>query len=98
MARRKPQGGTYFLIHPQTGQVMRTGQTDDLERREREHGKDEVLGAFHFYVDRRTDDYDARLGREQILHDLYQPPFNFKAPISPKNKNRQRYLAAGRKL
>jgi hypothetical protein len=88
------KGGTYVLKDPVTGEVMRTGRTSDLSRREREHSGSGLI----FEVDKRTDDYDAQRGREQIIHDRYNPSLNRIRPISPNNPNRDRYLEAGRAL
>jgi RHS repeat-associated protein len=87
-------GGTYILRDPVTGQVMRTGRTNDLARREREHRGSGLI----FEVDKRTDDYAAQRGREQIIHDKYIPPLNKIRPISPNNPNRDKYLEAGQAL
>ncbi|MEM7375640.1 MAG: hypothetical protein AAF587_44015 [Bacteroidota bacterium] len=77
---------------------MRTERTNDLERRQNEHANDDDLGALIFEVDRRTDDYAAQRGREQIIHELFDPPLNRINPISPNNPRRDDYLDAGRLL
>jgi len=38
-----PKGGVYGLADPNSGIVMRTGRTNDLDRREREHGMTSAL-------------------------------------------------------
>jgi hypothetical protein len=86
------------LRDPITGEVVRTGRTNDLQRRRAEHFRDPALRRYPFEVDRRTDNYDAQRGREQILHDLHKPRLNKINPISPENPNRVRYLEAGVKL
>ena len=95
---RAPRGGTYLLVDLETGQVMRVGQTRDLHRRELEHRRDPVLKRFDFQEDRRSDSYAARRGREQIIHDLFNPPLDRQAPISRRNPRRKKYLDAARKL
>ena len=90
-----PKGGTYMLIDPTTGQVMRTGRSINLARRASEHRRDFVLGQYTFQVDRKSDSYAALRGREQIIHDLYNPSLNKINPISGKNPNRGCYLKAG---
>jgi hypothetical protein len=99
------KGGTYLLIDTEgliseeKGTVVRTGRTNDLVRRENEHGRDENLKNFKFEVDRRTDEKDAQRGREQIIHDLYNHPvLNKIRPISLKNKKIEHYLKAGKAL
>ncbi len=89
-----PRGGTYVLRDPETNEVMRTGRTNDLERRRQEHGRDPELRPFNFEVDRRTDDYAQQRGREQVVHNQYDPPLNRIQPISPRNPRRQEYLDA----
>ena len=91
-----PQGGTYVL--KDGNEVMRSGRTNDLLRRQGEHGRDPVLKKFDFKIDRRTDNYAQQRGREQILHDKYKPPLNKINPISPKNPNRQKYLDCAKEL
>lgn len=96
------KGGTYVLRNGE-GVVMRTGRTNDLDRRRGEHDKE--LPELTFEVDRRTDDYDAQRGREQILYDENPSAkkesggLNKIQPISPRNKEKkERYLRAGRTL
>lgn len=95
---RKPIPGTYLLIDRITGQVMRVGQTRDLKKRESAHRCDPVLGPYRFDIDLVIPSYPARRGREQILHELHRPPLDKQEPISPRNKNRKKYLAAAAKL
>jgi len=91
-------GGTYVLTDPKTGDVQRSGRTNNLDRREGEHKRGEDTKDFKFKVDKRTDNPDARRGREQVLHDKYKPPMNKIRPISPRNPKRQKYLDAAKKL
>ncbi len=96
--RQLPRGGTYLLVKPKTGEVVYNGRSNDLRRREGEHGRSPELGRFEFRVDKRTDDYAQQRGREQIVHERYQPPLNRREPISPSNPRRDDYLREGRKL
>ncbi len=73
---------------------MRTGRTNHLERRRSDHSRDSTTEALRFDVDWKTDDYAVQRGREQMLHDQYQPPMNKIRPISPRNPRRQHYLDA----
>jgi RHS repeat-associated protein len=91
-------GGTYMLINPDTGQVMRTGRSNDLDRRAREHARDPALASLQFAIDAETDSYAEQRGREQIIHDLYNPPLNKISPISPRNPRRDCYIAAGKAM
>jgi hypothetical protein len=92
------RGGTYLLRDPETGQIMRTGRTKDLERRAKEHRRADETADLEFEVDRRTDVYAEQRGREQILHEKYRPPLNKIAPICSKNSRRQGYLQAARNM
>ncbi len=94
-----PRGGTYVLRDPETGQVRRTGRTNDLKRREGEHGRGAETKDLDFEVDRRTDSYEAQRGREQIIYDAHpEADLNRKRPIADKNKRRDEYMREGKKL
>ncbi|WP_437731191.1 RHS repeat-associated core domain-containing protein [Sorangium sp. So ce1335] len=93
------KGGTYKLRDPETGQVRRTGRTNDLRRREGEHGRDPETKDLEFEVDRRTDSYPAQRGREQRIYDQHpEADMNRRRPISPTNPRREEYLRLGDKL
>ncbi len=92
------RGGTYLLRDAETGQVMRTGRTQNLERRKDEHKRDAETKDLDFEIDRYSDKYDEQRGREQILHERYNPPLNKINPIRPNHPNRQRYLKAAKNL
>jgi hypothetical protein len=96
--QKTAKGETYLLKDPLTGRVMRTGRTNDLHRRELEHGRQPETTNLDFELDRRTDDYAQQRGREQILHDRYNPPLNRIRPISLKSRNLQKYLDAAKDL
>jgi len=95
------RGGTYVLKDGE-GVVVKTGRTNDLARREAEHGRAHPDKSFE--VDKRTDSRMAQRGREQDLHDAN--PSAHKANggldkingISPNNPMRDKYLEAGRAL
>ena len=93
-----PQGGTYVLVDKQTDQVMRTGRTNDLRRRQQEHKRAPETAHLEFETDKRTNNRSERRGREQLLHDQHQPPLDKINPISPKNPRRQEYLDAAQRL
>lgn len=92
------KGGTYYLLDPVTGEVVRTGRTNDLERRRREHERDPLLSHLTFQVDIRTDDPCEQRGREQIIHDHYGPRLNRIRPISPRNPALPDYIEAGERF
>ncbi len=107
----RPRGGTYRLKDPNSGETRRTGKTNDLDRRESEHGRGKDTKDLDFEVDRRSNDPEARTGREQIIHDrtpgARHPShpeggvaggLNKRRPISPTNPNRSRLLSKGKKL
>ncbi|OJW27600.1 MAG: hypothetical protein BGO49_25350 [Planctomycetales bacterium 71-10] len=95
-AVRLRQGGTYVLRDPETGQIVRSGRTNDLERRETEHARrfrDLLFEAFH-----RTNDYFEQRGLEQWLHDTFKPPLNRIRGINPRNPNANAYREAARRF
>jgi hypothetical protein len=92
------RGGTYVLRDPATGQVMRSGRTNDLARRQLEHARDAGLGHLRFEEVHRTDVYEEQRGLEQLLHDTHKPPLNRIGGIDPKNPRRQEYLDAAREF
>jgi len=94
-----PKGGTYKLTDRKTGQVRRTGRTNDLERRQAEHARDPETGDLKFDVDKKTDSYPAQRGREQRIYDEHpEADMNRRRPIDPNNPNREHYLEEGDKL
>jgi hypothetical protein len=97
-AATSAKGGTYKLVDPSTGDVARTGRTNNLDRRLDEHARSPETGGLVFEVDRRTDDYAEQRGREQVLHDHHKPPLNKIQPISPRNPRRSDYLDAAKKM
>ena len=93
------KGGTYLLRKAdETGDVMRTGRTNDLARRRGEHARDPRTQDLEFEVDRCTDCYAAQRGREQVIHDRYKPPLNRVNPVSPNNPRREEYVQAAEKI
>lgn len=88
-------GGVYSL-RDETGNIVRTGRSNDLARREAEHARDPALGRYRFQPEYRSDDYATQRGLEQLLHDDFLPPLNKIRPISPKNPRFDEYMGAGR--
>lgn len=93
-----PKGGTYLLKDPETGQIVRTGRTKDHQRRKAEHLRHPETEGLEYHEHSYTDDYAAKRGHEQLLHDEHQPPLNKIRPIDPNNPRREEYLDAGRKM
>ena len=93
-ASTEVQGGVYLLRDPITRKVMRTGRTNNFIRREAEHMRNPDLQAYDFEPVYPTDRYFQQRGLEQRLHDRFQPPLNFKQPISPYNPLRPVYMRA----
>jgi len=74
--RREIAGGTYRLVDPVTGEVVRTGRTNDLNRRQSEHRRSTSTSELVFERDWLTNDYAVQRGREQMLHEQHQPVLN----------------------
>lgn len=95
------KGGTYVLKNAE-GTVVKTGRTNNLARREAEHGRNHPDKTFE--VDKRTDSRAAQRGREQDLHDANPSAHAANGGmdkingISPNNPKRDDYLRAGREL
>ncbi|GAA5786674.1 RHS repeat-associated core domain-containing protein [Chitiniphilus shinanonensis] len=93
-SRDEPVGGTYMLRDRDTGEVVRTGRSNDLHRRDLEHRRSK-LGVYEFLVDVRTDSYSQQRGREQVIHELLHPRLNRLAPISDRNPRFDFYKKTG---
>jgi RHS repeat-associated protein len=93
-----PKGGVYGLRDSNTGEMMRTGRSNDLGRREGEHARQPGLERFNFEALRRTDNYREQRGLEQMAHEHYNPPLNRIKPISPTNPRRDDYMDAARQF
>lgn len=85
------QGGTYVL-RDEDGNVVRSGRSNDLDRRQREHFRDPALSDYTFEPVHRTGDYREQRGLEHKLHETYNPPLNKIRPISPSNPRMPEYL------
>ena len=103
-AAGEAKGGTYKLRDPETGEVKRTGRTNDLDRREGEHARGEDTKDLKFEVDRRTDDYAEQRGREQVIYDQHPEAraenggLNKQKPISDSNRKRDQYMDAAKNV
>ena len=91
-----PARGGVYLLRNAEGDVVRTGRTNNLARREAEHSRDPRLSDYSFEAAARTDVYAEQRGLEQTLHDTYDPVLNKIRPISQNNKNLDTYMEAAR--
>ena len=98
LAKAEPKGGTYVLKDPNTGEVMKTGRSNDLDRRKGELGRNQSTEGMQFEVDKKTDSYPEQRGREQMIHAKFKPILDKINAISSKNPNRQKYLDAAKNL
>lgn len=87
-------GGVYVLRDIRTGQIVRSGRTNDFYRREGEHSRDPLLRDFQFEPYYHTNSYSQQRGLEQVLHYLFQPRLNHARPINPRNESRVEYINA----
>lgn len=72
--------------------VVWTGRTNNLARREGEHGRDKKLKDYRFEVIFRTDNYSEQRGLEQLAHESHgRPPLNRVNGINPYNPRRNHY-------
>ena len=85
------KGGTYVLRN-EVDDVVRSGRSNDLTRRQKEHLRDTDLKDYTFEPVHRTDVYNEQRGLEQVLHDTYKPPLNKVRPISLTNIRLPQYL------
>jgi hypothetical protein len=92
------KGGTYRLRDPESNQVMRTGRTKDLLRRQAEHARNPDLKHLEFEVVHRTDSYPQQRGLEQMLHEEHNPPLDKIQPISPKNPRLPDYMNSAKEF
>lgn len=91
---RLPKGGTYILRDRETGEIVRSGRTNNLMRREIEHARSNKFRDYDFEVVHRTDIYAEQRGLEQMLHDSFKPQLNRIRPINPLNPRRSNYIKA----
>jgi RHS repeat-associated protein len=87
------KGGTYVLKN-ELGDVMRSGRTKDLARRQCDHARNPDLKNYKFEPVHYTDDYAQQRGLEELLNKTYNPPLDKILPINPKNPNAQTYRDA----
>ncbi len=99
VAANSARGGVYAL-EDESGNVVRTGRTNDLASRARDHRADPTLGQFQFKTVYETDVYAEQRGLEQVLYDRnpgamsVNGGYNYLRPISPSNPNLPGYTQA----
>lgn len=93
-AEAEARGGVYLLRDAETGQVVRTGRTNDLAVREAQHARDPLLKDYEFEPVYRTDVYAKQRGLEQNLDWIHNPPLNYGNPIRPKHPVLHEYMDA----
>jgi hypothetical protein len=79
-----------------TGEIVRSGRSNDLKRRERELRRNPILKDFKFEVRYETDKYDEQRGLEQELDWTFAPPLNKIRPIDVRRRREilKKYLRA----
>jgi hypothetical protein len=85
------RGGVYKLLD-ELGNVMRTGRTNNLARREAEHQR--AYPDLHMQPIAGTDDPVTRRGLEQMAQDEYNAAYDLIRGIAPDNPNYQGYMEA----
>ncbi len=60
--------------------------------------RDPELKEYRFEVDRRTDNYAQQRGREQVIHDIHNPPLDKIRPISPNNPQLEHFLESAKQI
>ena len=102
-SNNEPKGGTYKL-KADNGDVKRTGTTNDLRRRKNELGRNPETKDLKFEIDKRSDDYAARRGREEIIYNQHPEALkengglNKQRAIDPNNERIKEYRRKGKKL
>lgn len=97
--KKRAVGGVYEIRDAQTNKVLYIGRTNDLDRRQREHfgknGNYNTVDHKHRVL-YQTNNKSARRGLEQMQYDKKKPRDNKVKPISDKNKNKAKYMRAGK--
>jgi hypothetical protein len=91
------KGGVYSL-RDKDDNVMRTGQTNDLDRRKQEHARNPSFKSFGFRTEHETDDYATRRGLEEKLQQKYNAPYDKQRAIDPRNPNIMSYRNAAERF
>jgi predicted GIY-YIG superfamily endonuclease len=91
------RGGIYTLRDVDDN-VVRTGRTNDLQRREREHARGDGTADYSFQVEYRTDVYREQRGLEQIVWMTNGRPtlpgVRRTAGVNVRNRNYNKYMDA----
>jgi hypothetical protein len=90
-----PRGGVYRIFGPDDEEWY-VGRSNNANRRESEHGRDERFQGGSFEVLHRTDDPATLRGLEQLEYEQREPTMNAIRPISPRNSRGEEYLNKAR--
>jgi len=92
-------GGVYSLTDPVTGEVVRTGRTNNFAVRRRAHLNNPATQPYRFNKVYETDSYAEQRGLEEELYNRNpNAPLNRIRPISPRNPNAPFYRHAASKF
>jgi predicted GIY-YIG superfamily endonuclease len=87
-----------YTLRDVDGNVVRTGRTNNLQRREREHARGEDTADYGFQVEYRTDVYREQRGLEQIVWIQNGRPtlpgVRRTAGVNVRNRNYNKYMDA----
>jgi len=92
-----PVGGVYGLYDKKTGELVRSGRTNNLARREKEHLR-YYKNKYRFEPIHKTDSYSTQRGLEQMVHEKFNPRLNKIRGIDKNNPKFRRYMAAANKF
>lgn len=88
------KGGVYRLKDPVTGEVMRTGRSNNLARRAAQHARDPNLKKYKFDIVFKSDVKAEQRGLEQVAHQVYSPPLDRINAVAANNRNIDAYVVA----
>ncbi len=93
-----PSGGVYEIVDPVTGNIVKTGRTNNFTRRAGEYARAGDTRQYEFRRVHHTDDRAEQPGLEQHVYNRNRGArLNKIRPISRRNPNRGRYLKAARR-
>lgn len=84
------------MLLDKVGDIVRSGRTVDILRRAAEHGR--KFPGLRLRVIYRTDNRDELRGLAHILHVRHKPILDKIGEISPRNKNKEKYLKAAKRF
>jgi hypothetical protein len=89
-----PRGSVYGIRDPETGLILRIGQTRNTTSRAGNYRTDPRTSDLEFEPFVRTDDYGLRRGLEHRFWEIFgRPPLNINRPLDlQRNENAPEYL------